>query len=248
MSKTETNGKHTSTNRITTTGGREAVAIAPLRQAILTCPLIGETPLKCLRFSQKKQDELADKHRQGDQAKTKTKKGPKDFESEYEGAKYRCTQKVGGKQVTWLGLNASGLRNACVETCRVAGYAMTKAKMSIFAVEDGADDIDGTMLVRVYGDEEMVVDAVRNASGVIDLRPRVMWRDWKIIARVRFDEDQFSPSDVLNLLIRVGQQNGLGEGRPNGTNGCGTGHGLFVVDVDGCKLERLSSKPAIFEG
>ena len=49
-------------------------------------------------------------------------------------------------------------------------------------------------------------------------------------------------------MIRVGQQNGLGEGRPNGRDGNGTGCGLFLVNVDECTLERLSSKPAVFEG
>jgi hypothetical protein len=75
----------------------------------------------------------------------------------------------------------------------------------------------------------------------------VMFREWRINLRIRFDEDQFSPSDVLNLMIRVGQQNGLGEGRPNGSNGNGTDNGLFLVNVDECSLERLKLAPVVFE-
>lgn len=67
-----------------------------------------------------------------------------------------------------------------------------------------------------------------------------------MVLRIRFDEDQFSPSDILNLVIRMGQQNGLGEGRPNGTNGNGCNNGLFLVNVDECKLERMSSSPVVF--
>ena len=223
----------------------EMLKIAPLRQAILTVPIIGETPLKILRFSKKQQDTIMATQQAGSQATTKKKREPKDFERNYEEAKY--IGKTGKEQ--WLGINASGLRVACVETCRVAGFVMTKAKMSIFCMNDGIDIIDhSTPLVRVYGEPQMVIDPVRNDNGSVDLRARVMFEEWKINVRLRFDEDQFSPSDVLNLLIRVGQQNGLGEGRMNSKNGCGTGNGVFVVNVDGCSLERLSNKPAIFEG
>ncbi len=226
---------------------QEALSITPLRQAIITIPIIGQTPLKILRFSEKQQEEVRKKQEAGQQGKTKTKRDPKDFERNYEEAKYRCTIKEDKKEVTWLGLNASGIRNGCIETCRVAGFTMTKAKMSVFCLEDGLDDLDGTSLVRIQGKPEMSIDPVRNTNGVIDLRARVMFREWKIIARIRFDEDQFSPSDMLNLMIRVGQQNGLGEGRPNGTNGNGTGNGIFLVDADHCHLERLSIKPVVFE-
>lgn len=238
-------------NRISTNGDhkapKEEIRIAPLRQSIITIPIIGSTPLKVLRFSKKKQDQVKATQQAGDQAKSKRKREAKDFNREYEEAKYLCTQKIDGKKVTWLGLNASGIRNGCIETCRVAGFVMTKAKMSVFCVADGLDDLDKTALVRIHGEPEMSVDPVRNASGVMDLRPRVCFPDWKIILRIRFDEDQFSPSDVLNLMIRVGQQNGLGEGRPNGSNGNGTDNGLFTVDIDNCSLERLTSVPATFK-
>ena len=239
------------TNRIGTNGTaapkKEELRINPLRQAIMTIPVVGETPLKILRFSRKKQDQVAAAQAAGDQAKSKRNRAPKDFKQDFEDAKYLCTQKIDKKAVTWLGLNATGIRNGCIETCRVAGFVMTKMKMSVFCIADGYDDLDKTPLVRIYGEPTMSVDPVRNANGVIDLRARVMFEEWRLIVRLRFDEDQFSPSDLLNLMIRVGQQNGLGEGRPNSTNGNGTGNGLFLVSADECKLERLSTKPVVFE-
>lgn len=232
------NGDHTTKAKV------EEIKIAPLRQAILTIPLIGQTPLKVLRFSKKQQDEIMATQQAGSQAGTKKKRQPKDFERNYEEAKYRG--KTGKEE--WLGINASGIRIGCIETCRVAGFVMTKAKMSVFCIEDGIDIIDhSTPLVRVYGEPEMVIDPVRNDNGSVDLRARVCFKEWRINARVRFDEDQFSPSDILNLMIRVGQQNGLGEGRMNSKNGCGTGNGVFVVDTDECSLERLPLKPVTFE-
>lgn len=232
-------------NRLPDGPAKEEIRIAPLRQAIITIPIVGESPLKILRFSKKKQETVRETQAAGSQSQTKRKRPPKDFEREYEEAKYLCTQKLDGEKVTWLGLNATGIRNGCIETCRVAGFTMTRAKMSIFCVADGSDDLDATPLVRILGEPEMSVDPVRNASGVIDLRSRVMFREWRMNVRLRFDEDQFSPSDILNLLIRVGQQNGLGEGRPNSTNGNGTGNGLFAVSLDDCSLERLSSAASV---
>jgi hypothetical protein len=222
----------------------ELLKISPLRQAILTVPLIGETPLKILRFSMKQQQTIMATQQAGSQAGTKKKREPKDFERNYEEAKY-----IGqtGKE-KWLGLNATGIRIGCIESCRTAGFTMTKAKMSLVCLADGTDIIDhSTPLVRVYGDPQMSIDAVRNDNGAVDLRARVMFPEWKIVARIRFDEDQFSPSDILNLLIRVGAQNGLGEGRMNSKNGAGCGNGSFLVDADSCSLERLPLKPIVFE-
>ena len=65
------------------------------------------------------------------------------------------------------------------------------------------------------GDEpEKNIMAVRNQTGVADLRCRPMWKQWSLKPRIQFDEDQFSLQDVSNLLMRVGMQVGLGEGRP----------------------------------
>lgn len=240
---TKTNGKLEITEPINRIAGipakAEEIKIMPLRQAVLTIPIIGESPLKILRFSQKSRDDIMATQKAGTQATTKKKRAPKDFEQNYEAAKYVCKH---GKE-TWLGLNATGIRNGCIETCRVAGFTMTRAKMSVFCVADGYDIFDSTPLVRIYGEPEMCIDNVRNDNGSVDLRARCMFKEWKMSPRIRFDEDQFSPSDIINLMIRMGQQNGLGEGRPNSRDGNGTGNGLFCVDVDGVTLERKSSNP-----
>ncbi len=258
--KLETTNGHTDRTALPPVADKkDELRIAPLRMAIVTVPIIGVTPLKILRFSKKKQSQVQATQEAGSQARSKKTRAAKDFNAEYEDAKYLCTQRVlstegperdakykeGDKTETWLGLNATGVRNGCIETCRVAGMVMTRAKMSVFCEADGIDDLDATPLVRVFGTPEMTIDHVRNASGVIDLRPRVMFREWRMVLRIRFDEDQFSASDIVNLLVRVGAQNGLGEGRANGTNGNGCGNGEFKVDIDNISLERLSTK-AVF--
>jgi hypothetical protein len=55
---------------------------------------------------------------------------------------------------------------------------MTLAKLSLFIEADGLDVIDGTPLVRIIAGEPERTDMhVRNATGVVDIRTRPMWRE-----------------------------------------------------------------------
>jgi hypothetical protein len=220
----------------------EGVKISPLRQAVISIPIVGTAPLMILRFSQKAKDKIMTTQRAGTQAKSKKNREARDFEADYEAAKY-----VGGTDDDrWNGMNAASFRNAAISACRVAGFTMTRAKLSLFIEADGFDIFDATPLVRIEGKPQMHTGAVRNATGVVDIRARAMWREWKAVVRVRFDEDQFSPSDILNLMLRVGQQVGIGEGRPDGRDGNGMGMGLFAISMDDISLERLATTtPAV---
>jgi hypothetical protein len=109
-------------------------------------------------------------------------------------------------------------------------YKMTLAKLSLFVHADGFDDVSGQPLVRLdVGEPEETVMAVRNATGVVDLRARPMWREWSLTLRVKFDADQFTLSDVANLLSRVGTQVGIGEGRNDSRESAGLGYGCFEI-------------------
>jgi hypothetical protein len=117
-----------------------------------------------------------------------------------------------------------------ISACRLVGFKMTLAKMSIFVEADGFDADDGTPLVKlIAGEPERMDAAVRNATGVIDIRSRPMWREWQADLRVRFDGDQFTLDDVANLLSRVGVQVGIGEGRPDSKASAGMGWGTFKL-------------------
>ena len=71
--------------------------------------------------------------------------------------------------------------------------------------------------------------AVRNATGVADIRVRPMWREWTMSLTIRYDGDQFTAQDVTNLLSRVGMQVGIGEGRPDSRESAGLGWGTFEI-------------------
>lgn len=184
--------------------------------------LRGTAPYLQARFSEKAMQSMADTMMAGSTAKKGKKREPRDFDADYHNAMHLTAD---GRH----GIPASAFRNASIDACRMAGFQMTKAKMSIFIEADGFDAVDGAPLVLLHGTPEPLSMAVRNASGVADLRMRPLWREWSVRVRVRFDADQFTATDVVNLFDRAGLQVGVGEGRPYSKQSNGLGYGTFAI-------------------
>jgi len=202
----------------------ETITITPLKEGILRVKLVGLTPYMQNRFSQKALNQLKSTHELGSAGKKGRKKEPRDFQKDFEGAKHISTE-------GWTGVPAAAFRNACIDACRMCGFKMTHARMSIFIQHDGLDKVDGQPLVKLDGDAcEENLSYVRNETGVVDLRCRPMWRNWSINLTVKFDLDQFTKSDVANLLNRAGKQVGIGEGRPFSKKSNGLGLGTFTIE------------------
>lgn len=186
----------------------------------------GTSPYMQHAFGQKARLKIEATQKAGSTAKSKKVRQARDFDDDAEQATHRS---VDG----WVGIPASSFRNAMISACRVVGFQMTKAKLSVFVLADGFDAVDGQGLVRLEaGDPETPILAVRNETGVVDLRCRPMWREWGATLRVRFDADQFTDADVANLLVRAGSQVGIGEGRPDSKKSAGMGFGLFEIAGD----------------
>lgn len=182
--------------------------------------IMGTAPLVVERFSKKA--ELMAKMAEGKSAGSKKNRDARDYEKEAEEARYRAPD-------GWEGMNAAAFRAAMISACRLVGFKMTLAKLSTFIEADGFDKNDGVPLVRIFGNSETYTAHTRNATGVVDVRSRPMYRDWAARLRVRYDTDQFKMVDVLNLVARVGQQVGIGAGRPDSKASAGCGFGLFTV-------------------
>jgi hypothetical protein len=166
---------------------------------------------------------MEETQRAGTQARSRKNRAARDFEAGYLAAQHRS-------QEGWLGIPCPAFRNAMIDACRLVGFKMTHAKLTIFIEADGFDANDGTPLVRITkGEPEVHKGWGRNANGGADLRWRPMWRECEALPRIRWDADQFSSADVLNLLARAGLQVGVGEGRPNSPNSNGLGWGLFEI-------------------
>lgn len=185
--------------------------------------IVGTAPYVQHKFSDKARKIMLDKQKEGSTAKSK--RGAREQrkpEEDYEAATHFSSD-------GWCGIPAPGFRNAMIDACRLVGFKMTIGKQSIFIDADGIDSGDGTPLVRIDGDRELHEGMVRLPTGVADVRIRPMWRQWSATLRVKFDGDQFSLTDVSNLLMRAGLQVGIGEGRPFSKNSTGLGWGTFEI-------------------
>ena len=204
----------------------KVVTITPPNFCEVHATLIGTAPYVQARFSQKAIQAMRAKHEAGSTAKKGGKREARDFNEDF-----RQAQHV--SEDGWIGVPAPAIRNACIDVCRMAGFKMTHARMSVFALADGRDLVDGSPLIRLDAPAPERLDMMtRNATGVADIRVRPMWRDWKLPVRLRYDADQFTQEDVLNLLARAGEQVGIGEGRPFSKSSNGLGYGTFAIDWD----------------
>jgi hypothetical protein len=200
------------------------VKISPPNIQEIMLKLVGTEPLVINRFSMKAMDDIAKKQMLGSTPKANKKREPKDFEELFINAQYRSRD-------GWLGVHASCIRNAMISACRIVDFKMTLGKLSIFVVADGYDALDETPLLRIYGGKPHNWLAPVQQNMTIDLRPRPRWEagQWELRPRIRYDADQFSITDVTNLIMRVGAQVGIGEGRPDSKHSAGLGFGLFDV-------------------
>jgi hypothetical protein len=180
----------------------------------------GTAPLVIERFSKKA--ELMAKMAEGASAKNKKAREARDYDRDAEDARYRSPD-------GWEGINAAAFRSAMISACRLVGFKMTLAKLSVFIEADAFDRADGLPIVRIYGKSETFTAHTRNATGVVDVRSRPMYRDWAAKLTVKFDRSQFKPVDIVNLVARVGGQVGVGAGRPDSKSSAGCGWGTFQI-------------------
>ncbi len=111
---------------------------------------------------------------------------------------------------------------------------MTLAKLSVFVIADGWDKEEPQIpLIRIYGNPTKQEDVARVETGQPYVTVRAAYHDWSAKVKIRWDEDQFTEDDITNLLMRVGMQVGLCEGRPDSKNSAGMGWGLFDVVLPG---------------
>lgn len=183
----------------------------------------GTAPFVQAKFSEKAKNAIRDTQEAGSTSRGKKKREPKDFDA-------TCDASVHYSKEGWVGIPAGAFRAGMISACRLVGFKMTLAKLSVFVEADGYDRDDGTPLVRlIAGDYRRVDLHVRNATGVVDLRSRPMWEEWGAKVTVRYDADQFTIQDVSNLMQRVGAQVGIGEGRPDSKSSAGMGWGTFQL-------------------
>lgn len=202
----------------------EKVLISAPRMFVRKLRIRGTSPLVIHRFSAKTKEEMKQKMESGKPSSSKRTRKAKETDVSYLAAKYMSKQ-------GWEGFNAAALRNAMISACRLVDYKMTLAKLSIFIVEDGRDkDEPQFSLIRIFGKSVKQEDMARTSTGQPYVTVRAAYPEWYADVAIRFDADQFSLEDVVNLLMRVGKQVGICEGRPDSKRSAGMGWGLFDVE------------------
>jgi hypothetical protein len=202
---------------------KTTVTIKPPNFQVAEFSVEGITPLVIHRFSAKTKNEMKLKMETGKAAGNKKIREPKDTDQTYFESRY--ISKDG-----WDGFHAASIRNAMISACRLVGFKMTLAKLSVFVQADGVDALEPQIpLIRIIGKPTKQEDMARVETGQPYVTVRAAYHDWKAKIKIRFDADQFTQQDVANLLARVGMQVGIGEGRPDSKNSAGMGWGLFEV-------------------
>ena len=182
----------------------------------------GTAPYVQCRFSEKAKQAMMTKMALGSQANNSRARVARDFDQDYKDAVHVSTE-------GWIGIPAGAFRNGMISACRLVRFKMTLAKLSVFVKADGFDKDDGLPLVRLEGTPKRIDSATRNANNSTDIRVRAIWREWSAKVAVTYDADQFSQTDVANLMHRVGSQVGIGEGRPDSRDSAGLGWGTFEL-------------------
>lgn len=201
----------------------EKVIVSPPNFQTAKVTLIGKTPLVMNKMSSVNRQKIIEKQEAGSRSRKGTKLPPKDFDAIYKGAIHVAEE-------GWYGIPASALRTAMVDACRLVGFKMTVAKLSVFVEADGFDADDGQPLVKLTVGKPVRKDmAVKLADGSTDILARPFFHPWEAQPTLRWDADQFFAQDVINLLSRVGGQVGIGAGRPGSRFSCGMGWGTFEV-------------------
>jgi hypothetical protein len=205
--------------------------IKPSNMQFATYTIKGNAPLVIHRFSVKTRQEMLAKMIAGGTTRSKKPvREPLDVNKACDEARY--IHKDG-----WDGFNAASIRKACISACRLVNMKMTLAKMCIFVKQDGWDQFEPTIpLIRIFGKHRVLEAMARVSTGEAYVCIRPCYDEWSAKVTIKFDADQFALQDVTNLLARVGEQVGIGEGRPDSKNSAGMGWGTFdIVESKGGK-------------
>jgi len=184
----------------------------------------GTAPLVIHRFSSKTKNEMKLKMETGKASSSRKVRDAKSTDDLFDESYYQSKD-------GWHGFHAAAIRNAMISACRLVGFKMTLAKLSVFVVADGWDKKEPQIpLVKINGKPIKQEDIAQTSTKQPYVCVRAAYHDWGANLKIRWDADQFTIDDIFNLLTRVGVQVGICEGRPDSKSSAGMGWGLFSVE------------------
>lgn len=184
---------------------QEVIDIKPPDERKIYVEVTGISELIVHNWSEKSKKQIRDKHL----GKAEAKKEKRDPQKEYEDSMYIMAD---GRP----GFPAKAFKAAMVDACRM----MEKLPMTVVRL---IAHVDGDLLP-IEGTPYMREDWARNETGVVDLRYRAAFPEWRIVLPVTYLANMISAEQVVNLINFSGYV-GVGEQRPgtqknkSGTNG-----------------------------
>jgi hypothetical protein len=177
---------------------------------VIEIPIKGflDVPLVMNKFSEKAMQMMADKQ----QKKGQGPREAKDPVACFRGAMHLMPGAKAADDYPDVGFPAGGFRKSMIAAAnaKTNGVSKNLASGAVFVLGE-----DKTGLVRIHYDEvRMREDAVRNDSGVADLRYRPEFLGWSATLHIQYDAGLISAEQVVNLAHRAGYSVGIGEGRP----------------------------------
>src|SRR5437899_3296413 len=128
--------------KTTTTPKETRVEIRPPNFQVATFTIQGDSPLVIHRMSAKLKSDFLEKVKSGSVVKKKTRE-PQDPEEIFNQARYVS-------QEGWDGFHAAAIRCGLISACRLVGYPMSRAKLSLFVLQDGWDRLEPQIpLIRI---------------------------------------------------------------------------------------------------
>src|SRR2546425_3407658 len=141
----------------------EAIAIKAPTINYVAIGIRGTAPYVTNKFSEEMKAKMRAQQEEGRTSKSRKTRDPKDFDE-------KAKQTMHVSTAGWVGIPASAIRSGMIDACRLVGYKMTMAKMSVFVKPDGFDKDDGTALVKfTKGKPHQCEHYVRLANGSADI-------------------------------------------------------------------------------
>ena len=166
--------------------GSPAIVINKPNIETVSFDVFGTQPMIQHKWSEKAKKQMLDK-----QMKKATKgREPKNPEQDF------------------YGFPAVGFKSSAVRAAKqVEGMTMTDAKAWFYVIPDDGD------LVRIYGPPPVIREDMVKIQQTTDIRFRGQFNEWRVTLNVRYNKDQISSEQLLNLFELAGFSCGVGEWR-----------------------------------
>jgi hypothetical protein len=202
----------------------EPIKLYRLPEEVVAVEIEGATPLIPHRWSEKSLRLMRDKQT-GATASSTRNRDPKVPEREaYDSCYWLKVETPGGVKEVGA-MPAPAFKAAIVGGARFFESLSMAAAKSLFYVEGEGPD----QLVPIAGNWIIREDTPRNASGVADLRYRMMFGlPWSATLHIRYIPTQIDPESILNL-VDAGGRGGVGDWRPSSPKSHTGSYGQFRV-------------------